>query len=302
MKREVLIICPSWEERSWLGFEQDLKKSNVKFVIIIKKTNSVNSREVSEQIMKIECYCSDSNISYKELFWTENPNNDWMELQKIAKEIFSKAKIMLDITTMPRNIIWTILFFAIKMSKDEINITYYQPAEYNDTWLSKEPLSPKFLLKHSGLMEIGKPTCTVIITGFDTERTKQIVTKFEPQKVVLLIQTGNQFDNEKRNAGNLQRDALKEMGKIDVTCHNVDFYRSDFGGNSILEILDTLKGYNVILASIGPKTSAIGAYKAYVNNPAVALCYVPCREYNVNYCKGIGKSLNYTLKFLRDDA
>lgn len=293
MKKKLLIICPSWEDRSWLGFQQNINDSNFSHVIIIKKMNPVNPHEVDEQIAKIERYCNDNTISNIELLWHDNPIENWNALQQMSGVIFLETEVMIDITTMPRDVIWTILFFATQTSNEIINIKYYQPDTYNDTWLSKEPLSPRFLLKHSGLMEIGKPTCTVIITGFDTERTKQIVTQFEPQKVVLLIQTGNQFDNEKRNAGNLQREALKEMGKIDVTCYSVDFYNDDFGGDSIIEILNDLADYNVILASIGPKTSAIGAYTAYMHHPAVALCYVPCGKYNLDYCKGIGKGLNY---------
>lgn len=294
MKRKVLIICPSWEDRSWLGFEQDFKCSDFNYVIIVKKEHSINPHEVDEQNAKIARYCNDNHINNVEILWKDNPIENWNTLQKVSNDIFLGTEVMVDITTMPRDVIWTILFFATQMSNETINIKYYQPATYNSTWLSKEPLSPRFLLKHSGLMEIGKPTCTVIITGFDTERTQQIVTKFEPQKVVLLIQTGDQFDNEKRNAGNIQKGALKEMGKIDVTCHSIDFYNDDFGGNSIIEILNKLEDYNIILASIGPKTSAIGAYIAYMHYPAVALCYVPCSKYNVDYCKGIGKGLDYT--------
>ena len=53
--------------------------------------------------------------------------------------------------------------------------------------------------------------------------------------------------------------------------------------NVINENLRSLSDYNVILTSFGPKLSSIGVYMAYLNHPEIALCYVPCKEYNINY-------------------
>ncbi len=287
MKNNILIFCPSWEERSWLGFYKNCDDISIKHVIAIKKRNPINGGYIDNCIKKIEQYCSDKHINYEELIWDDNPSHDWRNLSCYFDNFTINECIYLDITTMPRDIIWTLLFF-LNQKDSTINIRYYQPESYNDTWLSKEPVAPRFLLKHSGIMELGKPTCAVIITSFDEERTKQIVSKFEPQKVVLCVQSGQQFSNHNRNLSDKHEYICKELGITDITTIEFNSFSEDFGEKALDNIINSLSDFNIIVASFGPKPSSIGAYKVCEKHPEIALCYVPCKEYNVKYCKGIG--------------
>lgn len=54
---------------------------------------------------------------------------------------------------------------------------------------------------------------------------------------------------------------------------------------------------NFILTSLGPKLSAISAYQCYLEHPEIALSYLPCKEYNVDYCHGIGDRFSKTIQF-----
>lgn len=290
MENNVIIICPSWEDRSFLGFMRDCEDVKASRVIALRKEHPINETEISACIEKITRICAQRSIAYEELFWKDNPIDNSRALKTCINELESDTVVHIDITTMPRDMIWTLLFFLNQRS-NQVLIRYYQPESYHDTWLSKEPYSPRLLLKHSGIIELGKPQCVVIITGFDGERTRQIVSKFEPQKVVLCVQKGEQYNNTKRNDGSLHETICRSVGVIDVSSVEIDSYGGDFGEAVISSVLSSLIDYNVILASFGPKPSAIGVYKAYQHHAEVALCYVPCKEYNKDYCQGIGDLL-----------
>lgn len=287
MKNNILFICPSWEERSYLGFEQDIKDIMVSKVVAVKKLKPINGAEISECIDNTKKTCNIENIIYEELLWRESPIDNAQVLSSLMKQLDTNNIIYINITTMPRDIIWTLLFF-LSHSHNSVQIRYYQPKSYSGAWLSKEPYSPRLLLKHSGIIELGKPLCVVIVTGFDVERTRQIVSKFEPQKVVLCVQKGPQFNNDIRNGSYQHELTCKSAGVSDITSMEIDFYEEDFGEKAINSVISSLSDYNIIISSFGPKPSAIGVYMAFQKHPEVALCYVPCKEYNKDYCKGIG--------------
>lgn len=294
MSNNILLICPSWEYRSFWGFKQDNKDLEINKVVAIKKKFPVNETEISDCINKIKKACLSNVLVYEELLWGESPLENAKSLESLLDQFDVNDVLYLDITTMPRDIIWTLLFF-LNHRPNPVIIRYYKPESYCATWLSREPYSPRLLLKHSGIIELGKPLCVVIITGFDVERTRQIVSKFEPQKVVLCIQKGQQFDNDNRNGVNQHELICRNVGVSDVSSVEIDSYGNDFGKETIDNVISSLSDYNIILSSFGPKPSAIGAYMAYQKHQEVALCYVPCKEYNKEYCKGIGNL--YTIDY-----
>ncbi len=287
MESNVIIVCPSWEDRSFLGFQQDCNEIKADKVIALRKERPINELEISDCIDKITTFCTQQAIAYKELIWKDDPIENNVLLKSCMEELESDRVVHIDITTMPRDMIWTLLFF-LNQCPNQVIIRYYQPKSYHETWLSKEPYSPRLLLKHSGIIELGKPQCVVIVTGFDEERTRQIVSKFEPQKVILCVQKGEQYDNIQRNEASRHESICRSVGVTDVSLVEMDCYETDFGENAIDKILSSLSNYNVIIASFGPKPSAIGVYKAYQRHTEVALCYVPCKDYNKDYCHGIG--------------
>lgn len=283
----VLVLCPNWEDRSWLGFKSDCEELNLNRIIAIKKYNLTNESLINSSIKQVRDYCFSNQINYSEFEWSDDPVNIYELINSLIDDISNEDIFHLDITTMPRDIIWTLLF-AFNQCNNHVNIRYYQPESYDGNWLSKEPFSPRLLLKHSGLIELGKQTCVVIITGFDLDRTKLIVSKFEPQKVILCSQTGSQHNNETRNSKSIHEKVCRDIGITDVEHEEIDSYADDFGQKAISRIIERLTPtYNVILTSLGPKPSAVAAYLTYIEYPMIALCYVPCREYNKDYSKGI---------------
>lgn len=293
---KILIIYPSWEERSYLDFENLVVTSNINKLFLIEKKDSLNQTETDASLMKIKDVCTRKNIDVDIIDLAKEPYSTFENLEKLVKNISQEDEVTIDITTMSRNIIWSLLFF-VKQKILKINIVYYCPSDYMNNWISREPSKPRLLFKHSGIIDLDLKNCLVIITGFDVDRTKQLVRYYDPQKIILLVQTGNKFDNSIRNKGELHKQMCEELGYTNIEILDIDAYSSDFGLSVIEKVIRTnMEDYNMIFASLGPKLSAISLYKAYISHPEIALSYVPCKEYNIDYCSGIGLVFNYNLE------
>ncbi|MBE2219212.1 MAG: hypothetical protein IAE90_13460 [Ignavibacteria bacterium] len=281
---KTLISVLSWEDRFIRGLMVDLSTTSYKNFFLLShegrdKLKEKNYREVKKII-------NEKKINFEFIKMPNDRAKRWKLLEeKFFDEDITSKNVTLDITTMRRETIWTLLSF-FNSKKKNIAYTYYQPDYYNEFWLSREPDIPQLLFKHSGITKFSKKSALLIITGFDTERTRQLVNHYEPEVVLLGVQRGKQFDNNARNNFKLHKDVCK--GQTTVKTFYLDAYSEDHGFKSINSALNKIKRYNVIATSQGPKLSAISLYKSFLQNTEIAMCYVPAKQYNKDYSKGIG--------------
>lgn len=296
--KNILILYPSWESRSYGGFLRDLEKSAFTDCIIIRNETH-HCEEALNQVDEINKKCTENHIRISYLDIDNNVTNNWRIIEgKISTVVDNEDKISLDITTMSRNIVWSLLYF-LRAKVRNVDIFYHKPDAYNNDWISREPEQPRLLFKHSGIYDLAKKTTLVLVTGFDEDRTKHMLYKYEPQKVYLLVQEGEQFDNKQRNNEVVHRNVCEDFGlnKENIISKQIDSYSSDFGFDTMESVIQEENLSNIILASFGPKPSAVAAYRCYMEHPEIALCYLPCKDYNIDYCQGIGGSLYYILNF-----
>ena len=194
----ILMIYPSWEERSVLGFERDIEASIIDELILFENANPINSDKIAPVVSKIEEICKDRQITCKKVSLDFGRPSIWGVIKELVSQINSDDNVRLDICTMSRNLIWALLFF-LKERVGKVDIVYHQPNKYSNEWLSRDAELPRLLYKHSGVVSIEKKTLLVIITGFDVERTKQLVYFYNPSKVVLLIQKPNRLDDSEKH-------------------------------------------------------------------------------------------------------
>lgn len=292
----LLMMYPSWEERSVLGFERDIEASSVDKLILFENANPINSSRIAPIIARIEEKCNDRRIVYDKISLEFGKASVWGALNNLVSSFNSDDCVKLDICTMSRNLIWALLFF-LKEKVKTVDIVYHQPNSYSDQWLSRDAMLPRLLYKHSGIVSIEKKTLLVILTGFDVERTKQLVYFYNPSKVVLLIQKPNRLDNNVRNTSLLHSDECDKMG-VRTSVELIDCYGEDWGYEVIEKVVaENLSDYNIVVSSLGPKLSSISVYRTFLKHPEIALTYIPCREYNENYCEGIGDSFESVIQF-----
>lgn len=285
MKRyDTLITVASWEERFLLGTTALIKNHQPKKIYMYYYKEyadwSIENREAIHDL------CNINNIECVEIeIEFENYISSWKKVLKINDTLSSNELVLIDISTMPRDVIWA-LFKNIGKYSSKYDYIYYKPKSYSNEWLSRDPECPRLQLYQSGIYTLGKPSLLIVTTGFDSNRTEQLINYFEPRLTLLGEQSGKQFNNQKRNFEN-----HKELLESDlpIESFNVDAYSSDHGFEIINKyVTKHIDNYNILLSSLGPKLTSVALYNIWKNDDRVSLVYAPSREFNKDYSSGIG--------------
>jgi len=217
-----------------------------------------------------------------------DPLRTWNDtLIRVFEEVPEKASVCVDITTMPREIIWQTFWF-LQYRSCEIGYTYHRPNEYGE-WLSRDPGRPRLVYKMSGIARLGVRTALLILAGYDIDRVKHLTDVFEPAITLLGLQE-NSVDPQ--NASKMK--AIEDEFSCDSTVKvfRTDAFGADRGKGAITAALDTVVDtYNIVLASMGPKLSAVSLYELHRRNDTLGLVYLPSSEFNREYSSGIGESI-----------
>lgn len=286
-----LICVAGWEFRHVAGIKRGIEKHSPARVTMLYFEEY--SDRTTENRVKIEALCKEGSIHYEEVsLHFSDPTHNWNALFELFKDNYHQhSSLVMDITTSPRETIWNVLYLA-KTKISDIKYMYHRPERYS-TWLSQEPIEPRLVYKQSGIMRLGVPTALLVVTGFDSERTVQLIDQFEPTITLLGVQVGDQYENNRNNIEKHQEDL---RGYADIDIFEVDAYSKDHGlsviENKIISLLDE---YNIIAASLGPKTTAISLFKLNAKYPQIALAYTPSREFNSEYSIGIGQTIEGTV-------
>lgn len=284
----LFVTMASWEERFLLGSRKMLANLKPRRAIMYFAEEYEDWSQ--ENRFQFEACCQEHRIVCESRRLSIlSPASTWRKIKDdLTSQIVVSTEVTVDITTMPRDVIWTAFSFLHEM-RCIVNYVYHRPGRYSTDWLSRDPDLPRLVYKLSGEGQFGRPTTLLIVTGFDVRRTEQLIRFFEPKVTLMGLQTGSQFANESMNAAIHSR-LTREDGSM--MRFNVDAYASDCGQKQIEDALaDYHQNSNVVVSSLGPKPSAIALYRIYKKWPQIALCYAPSREYNLNYSSGLGDSL-----------
>jgi hypothetical protein len=155
----------------------------------------------------------------------------------------------------------------------------------------------------SGISKLGAPTLLLVTGGYDIQRLDSLIYNFEPKHTMLLFQDGN----DDRNVQNFEECKLLFKRKYNVeSVFQYNPYKVDQSVDLILEKISQKENgsgdsyvnrYNIIFNSLGAKTSAISLFKIWLKHPEVALSYIPSKEYNREYSKGLGESFAGEIAF-----
>lgn len=287
-----LITMGSWEDRFFLGVEHLLQTDcPVGITVLYSRTFATKTADNRAKVTKIAAdagvICNEVEVEFEDQVKTYFSLESL--LVELTPQLNASTTIFIDISTMPRELIW----MCFTLCKDNMLATswaYFPPEKYGKEWLTKEPDAPRMVLRKSGITQYGKQTAVVIVTGFDSERVMKAITYFEPSIVKLGVQTGEQYENLKRNAEEQRMQLRPEL--CDISTFDIDAYSKDHGEQVLNDVIDSLlPTHNVLLTSQGPKPSAMAAYKIATSRPEVGLFYVPALEYNPEYSEGIRTDL-----------
>lgn len=284
---DLLITVASWEDRFRLGLNRVIAEHGAAQVLMYYYAEyaerTAQNRDYARSVCGDKVKLVEKMISFGDVLRT------WKQVVSDVGDLNDK-NILVDISTMPRDTILNILLL-LDGRGNFISYVYHKPESYSSEWLSRDPGRPRLLFKQSGVTKLGSKTILLVITGFDAERTEQLITRFEPKQTILGIQAGDQFENNRLNLG--KHRGVPSFGSNPVKFFELDAYSEDHGLEAILSEIKPLvtSDYNIILSSLGPKPSAIALYRARRRFPEIALAYTPSNDFNQDYSKGIGLSL-----------
>lgn len=277
----------SWEHRFIEGFERSVHEYKPDCVIMFYYQEydawSIHNRKKASRLCRREGIpIQEHTLSFG------NPPDSWRTLYNTIMTLdLNKRAVVVDITTMPRETIWT-TFDLLQSQSARIQYVYREPQRYNKQWLSKDPREPRLVYKLSGEPKINLPTKLLILTGYDVDRVRHLVQFFEPQRTFLGIQTGDQLSNQTLNVIKTKKAFSGEQA---IESFDIDAYEDDHGFEMIKRQLEPhLLDSNIIMSSLGPKLSAIALYRLHKLFPQTSLAYAPSNEFNRRYSFGLGRS------------
>ena len=281
-----MVTVASWERRFIEGFECSINEFMPGSVIIYHYQDFADWSAHNRKKAFLLCKKQGIDIQEYELSF-EKPADSWLALYNTITVLDVKNKaVLVDITTMPRETIWT-TFDLLESESAKVQYVYYEPKRYNKQWLSRDPGEPRLVYKLSGEPRMDLPTNLLILTGYDVDRIRHLIQSFEPQRTLLGMQTGNQLSNQTLN---IERTKKEFQGEPSIDWFDVDAYANDHGFEAIKSQLDqTLKNSNVIMCSLGPKLSAIALFRLHKLYPQTSLAYNPSKEFNRRYSFGLGR-------------
>jgi hypothetical protein len=284
-KNYTLITVLGWEQRFIDGSKQIFNNYDIKNVILISFTDYYHMKNMHENLSNFESLLLEKKVESENIkLEYENSVQNWQILDTYFENYNPHNNILLNFTNIPRETIWALLFF-LRNKVNELSYIYYKPESYDNSngGLTKNHKNPRLLFKHSGIFDINKKLAIIIFTGFDQKRMDLLIEYYEPSKIIYLSQDGDQFENIQRNSGLSQNTTFEN---IEISSFEINTYDIDETQLLLNEIINSNETLNIIIASLGPKTSAISSYGAYFKNRKIGLTYVPAREYSGEYSRG----------------
>lgn len=286
MSNKILITSLGWEPRFLSGLDQTLASELPNQIIVFKPLTFF--QQISDVV---KSGLNDKAARYAaECRYYEFNNGDHVETWHTAGDalegVSESDEIVLDITTMPRYLIWACLH-NFDVRKVKFKCVYFPPASYGE-WLSADTGKPQMVFRHSGLAYPDLPTCLLLFAGFDLSRAQHFVDFFEPKKIILITQVGAQLNNDSRCVGQLRGGASIHSCKLDA-------YSNTLGlKDQLVELVKSyLEDYNIVATTVGPRPSTLALYALNRELPSVGLVHANAHQYNENYSSEINVSAKF---------
>ena len=290
MPGDLLITVASWEDRFLLGLERSLSNERISDVVCLASKRYERETAPMRERAKLGGGSSVSFMTTR-LFDFEDQVECYREMAQVADDprVASAERVVLDVSTAPRTLVWMLLGF-LKKRIDAVVIRY-QPAAKYASWQTNEEGDPHLVLNRSGIMYPDKPTCLVMLCGPEISRAEKMFYRFEPRKALVLR------DPLAARFGTVKRLPVEYGSAVE----ELEFNNKDLGEGNLnsLEgiVAPYLDSHNVVAASLGPKMGAILLFKLSERQEQIALSYVISGRHNLEATEGIGEASDLELRF-----
>lgn len=280
----LLVTVASWEERFPLGMQALVARGDVGRVLMFYMDETADWSAGNRA--EVHALWNAAGVPIDEVrLSVGNPASNWQQLEaQISSVVCEPAKVLVDISTMPREIMWSV-FWLSECRHADVDYCYHRPLRYSADWLTRDPQRPRLVFKLSGMAQLGARTALIVVAGYDVERVAQLITFYEPALTLVGLQVANENeDNTKRMEEHRSRFGTKPR----VRFFDIDCYAEDGGQSALEHECQFVTGkHNLLMSSLGPKMSAVAMYRLQRKVPEIGLVYAPSREFNRQYSEGL---------------
>lgn len=293
MRDGLLVMVAGWEDRFLPGLSRDLEDQRIRKVLMYWFDSYGARTKHNRDIVRSICNRKGVELVTHRLE-IDNPPNNWKIIVGSIEDVVKNCRsVLIDISSMPRDIIWYVLWkidHYLSETELEARYVYHSPTDYpKKGWLSRDPRSPRLVYKLSGVALPMCKTALLVTVGFDIQRVKRLIGWLEPAKLIVGIQAESQFERNDSVMNEYREMFRGEYDEDNCSIFDLDAYSADRGMSSIRSELDNLgRDYNIIMASLGPKLTAVSLYKIQRGDDTIGLAYTPANQYSENYSIGIG--------------
>ena len=156
MNSDALVCVAGWENRFAAGLKLDVDRYHPAEIVMIVFQEYKDETQASRS--EVVSYAAEKGIVCRELSVHREPREVWDTLRSdFTSSTWSQKRVVLDISTMPREVIWWSLSFLMGVGC-ELRYVYHRPQSYSSEWLTRDTDRPRLVYQHSGIAKLGKPT------------------------------------------------------------------------------------------------------------------------------------------------
>ena len=285
--RGLLVTFASWEERFRAGFRRDVERGGLRRALVLYFGEYEGWTEENRE--NVGGVCAEEGVECR---WSRlsvlKPAENWRSVaDAIQVSVKECGDVIVDISTMPREIIWYVLWL-LEAEALAVRYVYHSPEKYGEDWLSRDPRAPRLVYKMSGIALPSRKTALVVTAGFDLQRAVRLIEWCEPSVLLVGLQSESLFA---RNAEAMEDHREKVRREFGCKFFELDAYGDDHGLRAVREQVEAIESsYNVIMSSLGPKLTAISLYRLQRKLPTLGLVYTPATEFSKTYSLGTGRA------------
>lgn len=199
--------------------------------------------------------------------------------------------LVVDVTSFRREELLMLLAILrmLRPSPGTASELVYVAAGPMGDWLSGQVRELRSVVGYAGVMWPSRPTCLVVLMGFEFARARSIIENYEPKSLVL--GKGRMSQSINPELGTRNEAFFRELqSQYDNVAQTFEFSARDpFATARALEEVVPLDGsVNVILAPLHTKLSTLGAGLFANRHPQVQICYASVDAYNEAQYSTIG--------------
>lgn len=288
-----LVICSSSFESRWFQITKSLDSTHLEQILILQR--SLEEPAWGEGIDEIQsAHGNKHRIIDIDLL---EPSAIWKKLISDVLPLIQRQEklTLVDVTTLSHEaVVFFVSLIQLNGLSSKVKFAYAGASAYltsnneKDWWLSRGVKDIRSILGFPGIIRPSQSSHLMILVGFEVERAKQLILRYEPSSISLGIgvQPYSQEFLEKNNWYMKQIESFIET--VGITVKQVSQFQfscsdSQAAKESILEEANKFRCQNITVAPMNTKVSTIAAARAAIENDNLKLCYVEPLEYNKQY-------------------